>query len=441
VKISLHKQMFALAIPMILSNITVPLLGLVDTAVVGHLDHAYFLGGSTVGATVITFVVWLCGFLRMSTTGLAAQANGQRNDEQGLLVLVRGLLVALFIGLSVIAFQDFYITFALQLAGGSEQVQLYASQYSEIRVWGLPASLANLVILGWLLGCHQPKSVMWILIITNVTNLCLDLLFVIYFDWQVEGVAYASLIAEYAGLLLGLTFIFTQIKQLLPKLLNRLSEQLFENKALLSYFKLNRDIVIRTLCLQICFIFITFQGARLGDNVVAANAILMNFLLFISFGLDGIANAVEVMVGKAKGKQQQRMLKQVVKIGAFWTLIFAVSYCLLFVALGKQFIQLITDIESVREFTYQYLPWIVLLPVVACWSFLFDGIYIGLTQGKAMRNSMMISTFLCFFPFWWLFQNLGNHGIWLAFTLFMLARGITLSMHFKNNFKSIQSVS
>jgi len=256
---------------MILSNITVPLLGLVDTAVIGHLEHAYYLGGSSVGGMVVTFVVWLCGFLRMSTTGLAAQAYGANEHCQSFNILARGLLVAACIGTLFILLQTYYLDFAMSLAGGSEQVQFYARQYSDIRIWGLPAGLANLVILGWLLGNHQAKSVMWILIITNLVNLALDLIFVWGFNWQVQGVALATLIAEYTGLFLGLIFIWKKYQKQLLIYQHQIWDSLLNSVALKSYFKMNRDIVIRTLCLQVCFMFMTFQGARLGDDVVAAN--------------------------------------------------------------------------------------------------------------------------------------------------------------------------
>ena len=434
----LHKQLFLLAIPMILSNITVPLLGLVDTAVIGHLEYPYYLGGATIGAMVITAITWLCGFLRMSTTGLAAQAYGAGNIEQGLLVLLRGIIVASLVGVTLLIFQVFYLEAALYVAGGSEQVQHYARQYSEIRIWGLPAALSNLVILGWLLGNHQAKSVMWLLIITNIINLLLDLLFVMVFDWQVKGLALATILAEYTGLLFGLLVIFNKFRDSIPQLLkqqtNALSHLLtllFERSVLLTYFKLNRDILIRTLSLQVCFIFMTAQGARLGDNIVAANAILMNFLLLISFGLDGIANAAEVMVGKAKGENNTQALKKIVHVALLWTAIFALTYSIIFALFGQQFISFITTIDTIITFAQQYLIWIIILPIISCWCYLYDGIYIGLMQTKTMRNSMVISTFCCFFPAWFLLQSFGNHGLWAAFSIFMLARGITLAWHFK----------
>jgi len=433
-----HKQLLLLALPMILSNITVPLLGLVDTTVIGHLPHAYFLGGSAIGAMIITSITWLCGFLRMSTTGLSAQALGLNNFDKNLLVLFRGLAVAFTLGLVLILLQQPFLNVALNLSGGSEQVQYYARQYSEIRIWGFPASLGNLVILGWLIGNHQTKSVMWLLIITNLINVVLDVIFVYGFHWQVQGVAFATLIAEYCGMIFGLSIIFFRYKIAVKTLLQNsrtLFSSLIERSSLFSYFKLNRDILIRTLCLEICFIFITFQGARLGDNVVAANAILMNFLLLISFGLDGIANATEAMVGKAQGEKNSNKLQNIVNIALLWAGLFAVLYSLFFAFAGEFLLTLISDIPSVIGFAKEYLIWMVLMPVISCWCYLFDGVYIGLMQAKAMRNSMIIATFTCFFPLWWVLQNslpqnMGNHALWAAFSLFMLARGGTLAWHY-----------
>ena len=418
---------------MILSNITVPLIGLVDTAVIGHLSHAYFLGGSTIGAMVISATVWLFGFLRMSTTGLSAQSFGRNDLSSNIVVLLRGLSIAFIIGLALILLQSPFIYWSLTLAGGSEEVQFYASQYAHIRIWGVPAAMANLVILGWLIGNQQSKTVLWLVIITNLINVVLDILFVFVFDWQVQGIALASLIAEYSAMFIGLMFIFKRYKTTLTKLfldLKALSTTLFSGKTFAHYFQLNRDILIRTLCLQVCFLFITFMGARLGDNVVAANAILMNFLLLISFGLDGIANATEAMVGKAHGEKNTKKVTDIVHIALFWNIIFALFYSLLFALAGERLLGLITNIDDILHFAQDYLIWMVLLPIVSCWCFLYDGVYIGLLQAKAMRNSMIIATFGCFFPMWLLLQNFDNHGLWAAFSLFMLARGISLAWHF-----------
>ncbi|WP_371374804.1 MATE family efflux transporter [Thalassotalea aquiviva] len=431
-----RNALFALAIPMILSNITVPILGLVDTGVIGHLPEPYYLGATAVGSMVITFITWFCGFLRMSTSGLSAQAFGKGDANLSLMVLTRGLMVALIIGFSLIVLQYPYIEAFLWASGGSEQVVHYAREYSQIRVWGMPAALANLVILGWLLGMHKARLAMSLLIVTNLINLSLDLLFVLYFEWAVAGVAFATLIAEYSGTALGIYFI---VLTLAPKQLNihnnvsQLKQRLLNMVELKPYLQLNRDILIRTLCLELCFVFITLQGARLGDTVVAANAILMNFILLISFSLDGIAYAAEARVGRAKGANDHPALQLAVKTAMVYNLIFAVCYSVFFYLFGEQFILMLSNIDQVIAYAQVFLPWIIALPILACWCYLFDGIYIGLTQAKAMRNSMLISTFGCFFPAWFILKDYGNHALWAALLLFLTTRGVTLMWHYKKH--------
>jgi len=293
--------------------------------------------------------------------------------------------------------------------------------------------MANLVILGWLIGNQQSKTVLWLVIATNLINIVFDILFVFVLNWQVQGIALASLLAEYSAMIMGLLLVFKRYNTHLIKLFTNitvLSRTLFSRTTLVHYFQLNRDILIRTLCLQVCFLFITFMGARLGDNVVAANAILMNFLLLISFGLDGIANAAEAMVGKAYGEKNTDKLNRIVHIALFWNVVFALLYSLLFALAGENLLGLITDIDDIIDFARDYLIWMILLPLVSCWCYLYDGIYIGLLQAKIMRNSMFIATFACFFPLWFLLQDYGNHGLWAAFSLFMLVRGMTLAWHF-----------
>lgn len=424
-----HRAILAIALPMILSNITVPLLGLVDTAVIAHLSEAYYLGGVAVGSMIITLFLWLAGFLRMATSGLSAQAYGADSDERMFLVLARGLSVSLAISLVLIIFQNPIIHFGLQLAGGSAEVTEYARQYANIRIWAFPAALANLVFMGWFLGLHQAKKVMWLVILTNVTNLVLDLWFVMGLDWKVKGLAWATLIADYLTAMIALFFALRHFGTSGGKVRAYLHRILYWPE-LANYLSLNRDILIRTLCLELTFAFITFQGARMGDVVVAANAILLNFLMLISFGLDGIAFAAEARVGKAAGARDIAGLKLSVKLSLYWTAGFAVIYSLFFYGFGFQLIELISSISDVNSYAANYLVWIYVLPLVACWAYLLDGIYIGLTMGREMRNSMLVATFLGFFPLWYLLQGFGNHALWAAMLMFMALRGVTLGWGF-----------
>ncbi|GAA3544098.1 MATE family efflux transporter DinF [Zobellella aerophila] len=421
-----HRRTFALALPMVLSNITVPLLGLVDTLVIGHLEQAYYLGGVAVGGTIISLIFWLLGFLRMSTTGLAAQAYGANDDERRVQVLVRALLLALGLASLVLLLQQPLIELAFWLAGGSDPVQFYGRQYVAIRIWSAPAALANLVLLGWLLGSQNARAPMWLLILGNSANILLDIWFVMGLGWQVRGAAAATVLADYLSLALGLWLVWRTLRHkkiilaadFWPRTLNR--------TAFLRVLGLNRDIFLRALCLQLCFAFVTFQGARLGDDVVAANAVLMNFLMFISFGLDGFAYAVEAMVGRAIGRRRRDELRLACALNLFWGALVAVLFTLVFALGGERLIGMITSIEPVRAQAALYLPWLMLMPLAACWCFILDGIFIGATRGRDMRDMMLLSTLGVFFPVWWLSQSLGNHGLWLALLCFMLARGLSL---------------
>jgi len=417
----------AIAVPMILSNITIPLLGLVDTAVIGHLEHAHYLAGVALGSMVIALVYWLCGFLRMSTTGLSAQAFGA-NDPQALIRTgINSAGIAVLLGLALLLLQQPILHLAMALAGGSEPVQYYAAEYFSTRIWGAPAALLNLVVLGWLLGMQNARASMLLLMFSNSLNIGLDLLFVVGFDWKVQGVALATVVADYFGLLLGLYLARRQFLarfQQLPSLAQ--CWQGVSKLHLAALFSLNRDIFLRSLALQACFAFITFQGSRLGDNIVAANAVLLNFLMFVSFALDGLAYAVEALAGKAKGKNDRALFVDTIKRCLQLALVAGVSFSLIFGLLGEQLVALLTDIPLIRETADNYLAWMVVLPLVSVWCFILDGVFIATSEGRIMRNSMLLASFAGFFPLWWFTQSWGNHALWLAMTGFMVLRGLSL---------------
>ncbi|WP_394129214.1 MATE family efflux transporter DinF [Shewanella maritima] len=424
-----NKQLIALATPMILSNITIPLLGLVDTAVIGHLDHAYYLGGVALGSTLITLIVWLLGFLRMSTTGLVAQAYGANDDHYQQQLLVQGSLLALVLGLMAVILQQPLLDLALNLTQASEAVQIYCRQYVEIRIWSIPFALLNLVLLGWLLGRQQPKAAMWQLIIANTVNIGLDVLFVIGFDWQVKGAALASVIADICAFAVAAFMVSKQLHLDKHFSWGKLAQHCRFN-GISKLLKLNRDIFIRSLCLQAAFSFMTFYGAGLGDNTIAANAVLLNLLMLISYGLDGVAYYAEAEVGKAYGAKDNRLMRDSVTLAFFWSAIIALLCCVSFYLGGQAFIQLLTSIEQVQITALQFLPWLILMPLWAFNCYLFDGVYIGAAKGDVMRNSMIVSTFVVYFPLWYLLQDWGNHSLWLALSVFMLTRSLTLGWHY-----------
>ncbi|MDF2155977.1 MATE family efflux transporter DinF [Vibrio sp. CAU 1672] len=423
----LHRRVLALAIPMVLSNITVPLLGLVDAAVIGHLEFAWYLGGVALGSTMISVTFWLLGFLRMSTTGLAAQSYGRDDHKQLALVFIQGTLMALLFALVFLLAHQPIAELILGWSDASVQVKHYGMEYFSIRVWSAPAALINFVLLGWLLGTQNAKAPMWMVIITNVTNIALDLLFVIGLGWKVEGAALASVIADYSGMAFGLICVWKtwQARQL-PSLKSLFTDT---QHGLGRFVKLNRDIFLRSLCLQATFSFMTFRGASFGDDVVAANAVLMSFLMMISYGMDGFAYAMEAMVGKAIGAKDREQLSTSLIGTFFWSLIICLGLTAVFGLAGSHLIAMITSIEVVQQQAVVYLPWLVVMPLASMWCFLFDGIFVGATKGKDMRNSMFVAT-CCFFVIFFLFTSWHNHALWLAMTSFMVMRGIGLGAIF-----------
>ncbi|MFB2682512.1 MATE family efflux transporter [Shewanella mangrovisoli] len=430
-----NRQLLALALPMILSNITVPLLGLVDTAVIGHLSDAYYLGGVALGSTIITLIIWLLGFLRMATTGLVAQAYGANDVNAQLKLLVQGAMLATGLGITVILLQIPILNLALSLSEASVEVERYCREYFQVRVWSTPFALLNLVMLGWLLGRQQPKAAMWQLIFANVANIILDVLFVIGFGWDVKGAALASVCADITAFSVALYMVLQQLKLSSQFTFGHLRVHLtFVGYGQL--LRLNTDIFIRSLCLQAAFAFMTFHGAGLGDNTVAANAVLLNLLLLIAYALDGIAYYAEAEVGKAYGQKRTQPLREAVLLAWCWSAISALGFSLIFYLFGDHIIGLLTNIDEVRTTAQIYLPWLILLPLWSFSSYLFDGVYIGAAKGKVMRNSMIIATFGAFFPTWYLLQSLlpseqANHALWAAMTAFMLTRSLTLATHYR----------
>jgi MATE family multidrug resistance protein len=424
------RDVWRIAAPMILSNVTVPLLGMVDTGVVGHLENATYLGAVAVGSTIFSFLYTGMNFLRMGTTGIAAQRFGADDNEGLRASLGQALVVALLIAVALIALQAPVGHLAVRLIGGNEAVQAFAYEYFAIRVWSAPGTLANYVLIGWFLGLQNARVPLLIFLTINVTNIVLDLVFVIGLGMKVDGVALASVIAEYTALLVALAFAARELRRHegqwpWPRLLNV--------RAYGAYFSVNANLFIRTMALVFTFAFVTAQGARLGGLVLAANAVLMNLQNLTSFGLDGFAHAAEALVGKATGARQRAALERSVRLCLKWSLILAVLFVVAYAAGGPWFIRRLTDLPDVRSTALEYLPWLVISPLVSVWSFLYDGVYVGATRARSMRNIMLVSTGLVFLPAWFLLQGFGNHGLWLAFTLFMASRGIGMHVGYRRN--------
>lgn len=430
----LNKRIWSLSGPMMLSNIALPLLGLVDTAVMGHLDNAMYLAAVSVGAMIVHFIFWGFGFLRMSTVGLAAQAYGEKNEQELRQLLLRAGVLALAAALFLIVMQTYLIEWSLLLVQPSMEVAALTHEYFNIRIWSAPATLLTYVLLGWFLGIQKARLVLYVMVFVNLLNIVLDILFVVGLGLTVEGVAYASLIAEYAGLILAVYFVYKEISHFknddaLNAVFNRSS---FRNLLILNF-----DIFIRTITLLFVFAFFTTQSARAGNVVMAANAVLLQFLTFMAYVLDAYAHAAEAMVGEALGHKNKQRLMQTVKACMKWSLGSAILFMLFYLVVGEYVLSLLTDIVEVKDFAKQYIYWLAFMPLIAVWSYLFDGVFIGATWSREMRNVMLLSVFGIYLPAWMLTASLGNHGLWLSMMLFLAARGGLMAWHYQKKLVNI----
>ncbi len=419
-----HQKVWALAAPMILSNLSVPLVALVDSSVIGHLPHAHQLGAVAVGGSLYTLLVWVMGFLRMGTTGFAAQAAGRQDGGALRQILVQGLLLAVGFALLLGTLGVPLKGAALQLMQPSAELNDLTRGYFHTRLFGLPAALASYALIGWFLGTQNARAPLAILLTTNLINVALDLWFVLGLDWGVAGAARASVIAEWSGALLGLALTRKALARYPGRLDTRALRLWTSWRPLMA---VNRDIFLRSLALQLVFFLVTVQGTRLGDATVAANALLLNGLLLTAHALDGLAHAVEALSGHAIGARDRTALQRVMAVAGGWSLLASIAFGLFFLFGGQLFIRLQTDIPEVRQTALTYLPYLAALPLIAVWSYLLDGLFIGATRAREMRNSMLLAVALTL-PLGWLLQGLGNHGLWLAFLAFMLTRGICLGV-------------
>ena len=410
---------------MILSNISVPLLGMVDTAVVGHLENDHYLGAVAVGSTIFGFLYMGVNFLRMGTTGIAAQLFGA-NDNNGLRTLLgQALIVAIAISILLLALQVPLRLLSISLIGPNPDVAIHAAQYFSIRIWSAPATLANFALIGWFVGLQNARVPLVIVLVINLSNIVLDLLFVIGFGMKVDGVAAASVIAEFAGLAAGLVFVTLELKR---RGGNWEIAHLTTLREYARFFEVNAALFVRTMSLSFTFAFFTAQGARQSGLILAANAVLMNLQNLLSFGLDGLAHAAEALVGKAFGARSSAALRRSVFLTLQWSLVIALGFGVVFFLFGPNLVALLTDLPEVRHSASIYLPWLMVSPLISVWSYLYDGVFVGVTRSRAMRDIMVGSTVLVFLPAWYLLQPLGNHGLWLAFMFFMASRGV--GMHF-----------
>jgi MATE family multidrug resistance protein len=415
---------------MMLSNISVPLVGMVDTGVTGHLDSAVYLGAVAIGATIFGFLYSGVNFLRMGTTGITAQCFGAGDNDGLKVALGQAVVVALVIAAILMVLQVPIAALATKLLGPDLDVALYTNEYFYIRIWSAPATLVNYALIGWFLGLQNARVPLYIVLTINLTNIILDLLFVYVLGMKVDGVAAASVIAEFSGLAVGAGFALKDFRRRSGHLL---MSHLITLREYAQFFAVNANLFIRTMALVFTFAFVTAAGARQGSLVLAANAILMNLMNLMAFALDGLAHAAEALVGKAIGARNKAALRRSVTLSLRWSLYFALGFSVLFYFAGPWLVGMLTDLPEVIATTLRYLPWMTMMPLVAVWSYLYDGVFVGATRSREMRNIMVVSSFLVFVPAFYVFEFMGNHGLWLALTLFLASRGIGMHYYYRRH--------
>jgi MATE family multidrug resistance protein len=414
-----NARVFSIAGPAMLANLTTPLLGLVATAAIGRLGEAHLLGGVAMSALVFDCTFWLFGFLRMGTVALTAQALGAGDKVERHAVLVRALLIAAASGLALIALQLPLAAAIYTLLGGSEAVRGAAETYFFVRIWSAPCALANFVLLGWLVGIAHAGTALALQIVINVTNIAATILLVLVLDYGIVGAALAAVVAEAVGLVVGLAIAWLR----LGRRLETSAAVVLQRDKLVRMLAINRDIMIRTAALIAAFAFFTAQGARAGDVPLAANAVLHNFTLIGSFFLDGMATAAEQICGQSVGARDRAGFLRATRLVIAWGLGFGIATSAIFVLRGDALIDVMTTSADVRAMARDFMLLAALAPVLGALAYTFDGIYIGATWARDMRN-LMVMAFAVYLATWWALQGLGNAGLWTALLVFLIARGL-----------------
>ncbi|WP_457649896.1 MATE family efflux transporter [Profundibacter sp.] len=421
-----HSRVLKIAFPIVLSNATVPILGAVDTGVVGQLGQAAPIGAVGIGAVILGAIYWLFGFLRMGTTGMAAQALGAGDRNEAVALLVRALLIGLAAGLGIIILQVPLMWAAFQVSPASSEVEGMARDYMQIRIWSAPAAVALYGISGWLIAKERTRSVLVLQFWVNGVNIGLDLWFVLGLGWGVQGVAIATFLAEWSGLVLGLWLCRSAFVGAIWRDWARISDF----ARLKQMAVVNTDIMLRSVLLQVIFISFLFFGADFGDVQLAANQVLLQFLFITAYALDGFAVSAETLVGQAMGANNRTALRQSASLTSFWGLVTVIVLSLAFWAFGGGIIDLMTTAPDVRGEARVYLVYMIVAPVLGVAAWMLDGIFIGATRTRDMRNMMALSFIVYVVSIAVLVPMFGNHGLWLSLLISFVARGVTLGLKY-----------
>jgi len=426
--------LFKLSIPIFFSNIALPLVGLVDTGLMGHLSNAKFLSAISIATAVITMIFWSFGFLRMGTVGLVAQALGRKDYNEIIFVFIRNLILALFIGLIIIFFKEPIVFLIEHFFKTSEETNSLINQYISIRILSAPAELVIYVLAGFYLGLQKTITSSLMISIFCFGNIILSTLFVVHLDLEIFGVAAGTTIAAYSTVIIFLIFTYFLLRNKLK--ISITHKRIFDTKKLFKLFNINVDIFIRTILLTSSFLWMTYQGSKLGENYLAINAILMQFVMLASFFLDSYAFSTEAVIGYTIGKKAKNSFLTVVsnsfQLSIFSGLIISIIYLFTF----QLIINELTDLDYLRFLTFNYIIWIIIIPPVASVCYQFDGIFIGASQTAEMRNAMIVSIILFILSSHFLVNNFGNHGLWLALLFFMIIRSVTLNYFFNRILKN-----
>lgn len=413
------REIFAIALPAIVSNITTPVLSLVDVAVTGHIGAAVYIGAIAVGGAMFNMLYWLFGFLRMGSSGLTAQAYGAGDKSEQSLVLYRALSVALAAGLLMIALSGPLCSLVLGFMDADDTTAQLAARYFSICIWGAPAVLASYTLSGWFVGMQNSKAAMWMAIVTNVVNIAVSLILVFGLDWKIEGVATGTLCAQWVGLLPGVGYLVFKYRPTFPAL-----SRIFDWQRLAAFFRINADIFLRTCCLVAVTLWFTHAGALQGPDILAANAVLLQLFMLFSYFIDGFAYAGEALAGKYAGARNVSGLHSLVRELMLTGLICATVFALLYLLGGKWFIGSIADDRSVVATASTYLLWAAVIPLCGFLAFVWDGICIGLVATRVMLAAMAVALAVYFTIFFLLRDTMGNHALWLAFDSYLIARGL-----------------
>ncbi|MFT5833498.1 MAG: MATE family multidrug resistance protein [Cognaticolwellia sp.] len=433
----MNKKILRLAIPNIISNLSVPLLSSVDTAMMGRMESEIYIGAIALGALIFNFVYWSFGFLRMGTTGLTAQAFGEKNNAKLMQILGRAMIFAFGSGLIILVAQFFLLNVGFSILDGSEAVESLAKEYFSIRIWAAPATLCLYAMMGFFFGMQNALVPMVLTIIINVVNLIANIVLIQYFGMKADGVALGTVIAQYTGFIIALIIFYKKHGELLVHFQRK---AIFEIQAFKKFLSLNRDIFVRTFMLVFAFAFFENQSAAQGNLTLAINSILLQFVAWISYGIDGFAFASESLVGKYAGAKNQEKLRKSINLSFVWAFGLAFTYSLIFYIFDVPLLHLFTNQENLITAAQDYTIWIVLFPILATAGYMWDGVFIGLTASKAMRNTMLwafIFYIILFYAVDYQLVEMTNFWLWLTFSLFIGIRGIVQTVYYRLYLKNL----